>query len=115
KAQDRPHALLISSSARTVAILATFMAVCQTKHNNICQAMQQAQAAKIDDCGFYQARNLREEVRKATLAQLTLQSASAPASQQAAFAASIKEYSDLVKKEDTKKQDVKAQAEQDQK
>jgi hypothetical protein len=115
KAEDRAHALLNTWVALTVAILATFMAVCQIKDNNICQAMQQAQAAKIDDWGFYQARNLREEVGKATLAQLTLQSASAPASQQAAYAAAIKEYADLVKKEDSKKQEVKAQAEQDQK
>jgi len=113
-ANDRRIARLNTWVALTVAILATFMAVCQIKDNNICQAMQQAQADKIDHWGFYQARNLREEVAKATLAEMTLQSASAPASQQGAYAAAIKQYADLVAKEDTKKKDVMAQAQQDQ-
>jgi hypothetical protein len=114
-ANDRRIALLNTWVALTVAILATFMAVCKIKDDNICQAMQQAQAAKIDDWGFYQARNLREEVGKSALIQLKLQAALAPASQQPAFEAAIKDYADLVKKEDSKKQAVKAQAEQDQK
>jgi hypothetical protein len=59
-----------------VAFLATFMGVCKVKDDNICQAMQQAQADKIDHWAFYQARNLREEMAKSTSIQLRLSAAS---------------------------------------
>ena len=43
--------------ALTVALLASFMGVCKIKDDNINQAMQQAQADKIDHWAFYQARS----------------------------------------------------------
>ena len=86
-ANDRAIALLNTWVALTVAILATFMAVCQIKDNNICQAMQQAQADKIDHWSYYQARNVRQEIAEATATQLRLQQASQPAAAQAAYAA----------------------------
>lgn len=61
--------------AITVALLATFMGICGVKDNNIAQGMQQAQADKIDSYSWYQARNIREEIAKATVAQLTAESA----------------------------------------
>src|SRR3954464_4855907 len=64
--------------AITVALLATFTGICKVKDDNIVQAMQQAQADKLDHWAFYQARNLREELAKATLAQLRLQAADRP-------------------------------------
>ena len=48
--------------AITVALLATFMGICKVKDDNIVQAMQQAQADKIDHWSFYQARNIRQEI-----------------------------------------------------
>ena len=113
-ANDRAIALLNTWVALTVAILATFMAVCQIKDNNICQAMQQAQADKIDHWGFYQARNLREEVARATLEQLTLDAADRPASQQPAYAAAIAKYDALAKEQAEKKKALMAQAQDDQ-
>src|ERR671929_2051646 len=71
--------------AITVALLATFMAICNVKDNNIGQAMQQAQADKIDNYAWYQARNIREEVARATAAQLSAQLAAAPPEARAAF------------------------------
>ena len=70
--------------AVTVAVLATFMGICKVKDDNIVQAMQQAQADKIDNYSWYQARNVREEVARATAAQLTAQLASTPAADRAA-------------------------------
>ena len=70
--------------AVTVAVLATFMGICKVKDDNIVQAMQQAQADKIDSYSWYQARNIREEVATATAAQLTAQLASTPADARAA-------------------------------
>jgi len=42
------HSRLNSWVAITVALLATFMGICKVKDDNIVQAMQQAQADKID-------------------------------------------------------------------
>src|SRR5258708_39414956 len=64
--------------AISVALLATFMGICKVKDDNIVQAMQQAQADKIDNYSWYQARNIREEVANATVAQLTAQAAASP-------------------------------------
>src|ERR1700745_1779372 len=67
--------------AVSVALLATFMGICKVKDDNIVQAMQQAQADKIDHWGYYQARNIREEVARSTLVQLRLQMGERPADQ----------------------------------
>ena len=66
--------------AISVALLATFLGICKVKDDNIVQAMQQAQANKIDDYSWYQARNIREDLARATVAQLTVQATSAPSS-----------------------------------
>src|SRR5438046_7682174 len=71
--------------AISVALLATFMGVCKVKDDNIVQAMQQAQADKIDNYSWYQARNVREEVANATVAQLTAQAAAAPSQAKPVF------------------------------
>src|SRR5258708_40053537 len=65
--------------AISVALLATFMRICKVKDDNIVQAMQQAQADKIDNYSWYQARNIHEEATKAPVAQLTPQASVAPA------------------------------------
>src|SRR5437762_2820455 len=69
--------------AVTVALIATFLGICKVKDDNIVQAMQQAQADKLDHWNFYQARNIREEVAASTVAQLKLALAGAPSAQQA--------------------------------
>src|SRR6476620_6418575 len=69
--------------AVTVAILATFLGLCKVKDDNIVQAMEQAQADRLDSWNFYQARNIREDVAKATLTELNVASSDAPSAQQA--------------------------------
>jgi hypothetical protein len=100
--------------AVTVAVLATFMGVCKVKDDNIVQGMQQAQANKIDHWSFYQARNIREEVAHATLVQLKLSAASAPAAQQPKYRDAIVTYEKLVEEQGRKKEELKQQAAQDQ-
>jgi hypothetical protein len=63
---DRTSRRLNMLVASSVAILATFMGICKVKDDNIVQGMQQVQANKIDHWAFYQARNIREEIAKAT-------------------------------------------------
>lgn len=116
KLQDEKKKLawLNPAVAITVALLATFLGICKVKDDNIVQAMQQAQADKLDQWQFYQARNIREEIAKSTLVQMRLQSLAAPSKQQVAFDEQIRIYEGLVKDQNQKKVELKALAEKDQ-
>jgi len=109
---DNPLSMRV---AVVVAILATFMGICKVKDDNINQAMQQAQANKVDHWSFYQARNIREEVANSTIVQLKLAKAGRPASEQAAYDEAIASYTKLAADQKRKKDELKAQAEQDDK
>lgn len=98
--------------AISVALLATFMGICKVKDDNIVQAMLQAQANKIDSYSWYQARNIREEVARASVGQLTAQSAWAPPQAQAVYQEQIKAYQTLAQEEAEKKKTQQAEAEQ---
>src|SRR5436309_8779250 len=111
---DRATARLTTHVAITVALLATFLGVCKVKDDNIVQAMQQAQADKLDHWSFYQARNIRQEVAQAELTQLLLQRDGAPASQVAHVDSAITRYKALVVDQATKKDSLRLQAESDQ-
>jgi hypothetical protein len=106
---------LNAAVAITIAVLATFMGICKVKDDNIVQGMQQAQADKIDHWGYYQARNLRQEIAEATVTQLDLARQGAPASTAEGYAAAIQKYQALAQDQAKKKEDVRQQAENDQK
>lgn len=108
------HRRLNAMVAITVALLATFMGVCKVKDDNIVQNMQQAQANKLDHWNFYQARNIREEVANATLVQLRLAAELQPPSNRAGYDKAIAHYEQLAAEQNRKKEELKAQAEQDQ-
>src|SRR6478672_8074078 len=110
KAEAKNARKLNTLVAISVALLATFMGICKTKDDNIVQAMQQAQADKIDNYSWYQARNIREEVAKATVAQLTAQAAAAPPQAQTAFQEQIKTYQALAQDQADKKKIQQADA-----
>ncbi|MEP6572785.1 MAG: DUF4337 family protein, partial [Gemmatimonadota bacterium] len=100
--------------ALTVALLATFTGICSVKDNNIGQAMQQAQADKIDHWSFYQARNIREEIAKSTLTELRLSSPRPGAGSQLAQDSAIQRYAALAAEQSVKKDSLRVQAAQDQ-
>lgn len=106
---------LNSAVAVTVALLATFLGLCNVKDDNIVQAMQLQQADKIDYWGYYQARNIREEIGRSTATQLKLQAAAAPAAQQPAYAEAIARYERLAADQAKKKEELKTLAENAQK
>ena len=108
------HSRLNTLVAITIALLATFMGVCKVKDDNIVQAMQQAQADRLDHWSFYQARNLREEVARATADQFRAQAVVLPSGAKT-FLASATKYDSIAANESKKKADVRAQAEGDQK
>jgi Domain of unknown function (DUF4337) len=108
---------LNAAVAITVALLATFMGICKVKDDNIVQAMQQAQADKLDHWGYYQARNIRQEIAEATITQLELSratQATTPANT-AAYDAAIAKYRKLAADQASKKEDMRLAALQDQK
>ena len=109
------HSRLNSWVAITVALLATFMGVCKVKDDNIVQAMQQAQASKIDDWSFYQARNIRQEIAQSTVTQLSVTRLTAPAAQRPAIDSAIVKYEALVKDQAAKKDSLRVAADGDQK
>ena len=119
-AQDEPQDAPATTAARrdrlntyvaiTVALLATFAGLCKVKDDNIVQAMQQAQADKLDHWAYYQARNLRQEVAEATATQLELASAGQPAAAQARYAPAIARYRTLATDQGRKKAEMQAAA-----
>ena len=95
--------------AVAVALLATFMGVCKVKDDNIVQAMQQAQAERLDHWSYYQARVNREEIAKSTLVLLKLNNVDHKADE------AIKTYEARAQDLEKKKEELKNQAELDQK
>jgi hypothetical protein len=108
------HRWLNPAVAITVALLATFMGICKVKDDNIVQAMQQAQADKLDHWQFYQARNIREEIAKAAQVQMRIQALGASGKQLAALNEQIQAYVALAKDQNQKKAELRTQADQDQ-
>jgi len=109
---EKPKSNLNRWVAITVAILATFMGICKVKDDNIVQAMQQAQADKIDNYSWYQARNIREDVARATAAQLAAQLAATPAADRASVQQQLDTFNALAKDQDEKKKQQQDAAEQ---
>ena len=115
KATDARTRYLNTWVAVSVALLATFMGICKIKDDNIVQAMQQAQADRIDHWSFYQARNVRQEVAQAEVDQLQLIADGQPDAARARSAPVIARYQALVLEQKAKKDSLRVQAEQDQK
>ena len=111
-AAEQAKSALNTLVAITVALLATFMAICSVKGNNIGQAMQQAQADKIDNYAWYQARNIREEVNRAAAAQLKAQAVAAPAEARAVYERDAATFERLAEDQADKKRQQQAAAEQ---
>ncbi len=96
--------------AVSVAILATFMGTCNVKDDNAVQAMQAAQAEKIDMWGFYQARTIREEIALATVEQIKLARfpyLARPGPESHAYDDAIARYDTIAADQNRKKADLK--------
>ena len=77
--------------------------------------MQQAQADKLDHWNFYQARNIRQDVATATATQLRLAAIGASPAQQESYRTAIASYETMAADQLKKKEDLRHQAEEDQK
>jgi len=112
RVHDAAAKRLNSWVAVTVALLATFLGICKVKDDNIVQAMEQAQADRLDDWSFYQARNVREEVAKAALTELS--ALSATAANPAPFQDAARAYDAIVADQTAKKLELEKKAKADQ-
>jgi uncharacterized protein DUF4337 len=64
---------LNSLVAVSVAVVATFIALCNVKDGNIVQAMQQAQANGVDEWAYFQAKGTKLNIAESARDALTLQ------------------------------------------
>jgi hypothetical protein len=110
KKQKPKKSQLNNYVAITVVLFVTFMGVCKVKSDNVVQAMQKAQADRIDTWSFYQARNLRAEVAKSTTAQLKLQALSQQPKIRAEYDKQIARYEAIATKQDAEKDKLQKQA-----
>jgi hypothetical protein len=56
-----------------VAVVATFMALCNVKDGNVVQAMQQAQAKAIDQWAYYQSKGIKQHLAENSADMLRVQ------------------------------------------
>jgi hypothetical protein len=96
-----------------VALLATFMALCNIKDGNIVQAMSQDQAKAVDQWSYYQAKGMKENLAESVRDQLTLRGQQPGLSPQesALLAQQIKKYDGIVAKYVKEKEAIKKDAE----
>jgi hypothetical protein len=100
--------------AITIALLATFSGICKVKDDNMVQAMQQAQADKLDHWAWYQSLHSREEVMNDNITLLTLQKANADAAHQNAYEQAIVQAQEKLNHTIEHKEKLSEQAKADQ-
>ena len=110
---DRAASRLNTWVAITIALLSTFMAICKVKDDNIVQAMQQAQADKIDHWSYYQARRLREDLAHANAETFTLLASGADEATAQSLRAASARYAALAEEQHIKRIAIGKQAEED--
>jgi Domain of unknown function (DUF4337) len=114
---EKSHDALNSLIAVLVALLATFMALCNIKDGNIVQAMSQDQARAVDQWSYYQAKGMKENLAESVRDQLTLRKEQPGLSPQesALLDQQIKKYDGIVAKYVKEKEAIKKDAEDAQK
>jgi septal ring factor EnvC (AmiA/AmiB activator) len=100
---------LNSIVATSVAVVATFMAVCNVKAGNVVQAMGKTQIDVVDTWSFYQAKSTKQNLAEAAIDQLTIQrETSQLAPEQAAnLDKRLASYREKVARYDSEKNDLK--------
>jgi hypothetical protein len=94
-----------------VALLATFMALCNIKDGNIVQAMSQEQAKSVDQWAYYQAKGTKQNLAESVLDQLQLRKAEGAGAAAPLLDKEIAIYAQQVKKYEKEKAEIKRAAE----
>ncbi len=100
--------------AISVAIVATFMALCNVKDGNIGQAMEEAQASGVDAWAYYQAKGTKMNIAESARDTLALQREITPsmsAEARALVDKKIADYEAKIRVYEKEKADIKKSAE----
>jgi hypothetical protein len=101
--------------AISVAIVATFMALCNVKDGNIGQAMEEAQASGVDAWSYFQAKgtklNIIESARDGLVLQREIAGASLSAEASALIDKKLADYDAKIQTYEKEKGEIKASAE----
>jgi len=96
--------------AMCVAVIATFMALCNVKAGNIVQQMQTAQANAVDEWSYYQSKSTKENIAQAAVDQLVLERDMAQPELRQKFDDAITKQQAQTKRYEKEKDDIKAKA-----
>jgi len=97
-----------------VAVVATFMALCNVKDGNVVQAMQQSQARAVDQWAYYQSKSTKQHIAENAVDMLKVQLDLVPGLKPEARAkveARIAAQEAAAKKYEKEKEQIKAEAE----
>src|SRR5436853_201421 len=110
---EKSHDRLNNLIAALVALLATFMALCNIKDGNIVQAMSQDQSKAVDQWSYYQAKGTKQSLAESVLDQLQIHRAepNLPPQESALLDKEIGIYTANVKKYEQQKEEIKKVAE----
>jgi len=101
---------LNAAVAILVALTATFMALCNVKDGNVAQAMTEAQSKSVDTWSYFQAKSTKQSLAEATVDQLKAILLIAPPESRPAIEKSIADYTSRVKRYETEKNAIQADA-----
>jgi hypothetical protein len=97
-----------------VAVVATFMALCNVKDGNVVQAMQQAQARAVDQWAYYQSKSTKQHIAENSAEMLKVQLEMNPGLKPEAHArvlSRITAQEAAAKKYEKEKEQIRAEAE----
>ncbi|HEX4514364.1 MAG TPA: DUF4337 domain-containing protein [Polyangiaceae bacterium] len=99
--------------ALCVAVIATFMALCNVKASNIVQQMSKEQANAVDQWSYFQSKSTKQHVAESALDQIELQrdtTQNLTDGQKTQFDDAIKKHKDAIAKYDKEKTEIQKQA-----
>ncbi len=110
-----PKSSLNGLVAVSVAVIATFIALCNVKAGNIKQSMSQAQAKSVDAWAYFQAKgtklNIAESARDGLAMQLAIGASMTPAAREV-VEKKIADYEKKIQAYEQDKEEIKKSAEQ---
>ena len=98
-----------------VAVVATFMALCNVKDGNVVQAMQQVQAKAVDQWAYYQSKSTKQHIAENSAEMLRAQLEFNPAlrgEQREAVEKRIAAQEAAARKYEQEKEEIRKEAEQ---
>jgi hypothetical protein len=100
--------------AISVAITATFTALCNVKKGNVVQAMARSQASGVDAWSYYQAKGTKMNIAESSLDALRVERETMPGlthEGRALIDQKLSDYSDKIRRYDLEKGEIKKTAE----